>query len=185
MTLIISQGVPVKTSLLYKMEWSATTLYQLMATDELVLRPLTPVTLDTYCRWLEICLVLVKLVESGVGLLQLVNVSPFSVDIVNATLYCVCCICCSGLSRPPCTNQWSAHLQPNHHPQSCGHHGYLHLYHWLPGDWTDGEDVYCHWMEHWRWSCLYWWGWCVHCANSVDCKTPQPPVMSSPSPMEW
>ncbi len=44
-TLIISQRLPVKTSLIYKMEWSATTLYQLMATDDLLLWPPTPVLL--------------------------------------------------------------------------------------------------------------------------------------------
>ena len=46
--LIISQGVPVQTSLIYTMEGSATTLYQLMATDELLLWPLTPATLASH-----------------------------------------------------------------------------------------------------------------------------------------
>ncbi len=58
--------------------------------------------------------------------------------------------CCSALSRPPCTNQWSSDVQSPHHPQSCGLHGYLHLSHWIPDNWTDSEDVYCQWMEHWR-----------------------------------
>ncbi len=39
--LIISQGVPVQTPLIYKMDGSATALYQLIATDELLLWPPT------------------------------------------------------------------------------------------------------------------------------------------------
>ena len=70
--------------------------------------------------------------------------------------------CCSDLSRPH-TNQWDCCVQWPHHPQSPGLCGCLLLYYcWVCANWWLNEDMYCHWMEHWRWSCLYWWGWCVH-----------------------
>ena len=48
-TLIISQRLPVKTtSLIYQMEWSATALYQIMATYDVIAGPSTPVTLASH-----------------------------------------------------------------------------------------------------------------------------------------
>ncbi len=179
-----STPLPALTWLIQPMEWLAM-IWRPWTLDHWTLWLPSPVSLDTF--WLLVILWQrsVGLMEGGVGLVQCcVNVSPFSVDIVNAITTFAVAVICPDLPVP--TNGAPFVYSDTTIPRAEGstatytcNTGYqvtgLMMRTCTVSGWSTGDDPVCTGEGD---ECI--------CANSVLIVRPsQPPVLSSPSPMEW